>query len=168
MGAASGFANCRRKTRRPRDGARLVRALGLDRLERARAVRGLDGRAGAVRHILPGVALVIGTRGAGAGGAGAGRAVIVALQRDAVAFVHGGLRRFWRGECRGGDHGEGGGEGAGDGGVGEEVLGTHGKILSGEYRANGVNTAFTIGLPEWPATAGSRQPNLWHYERPAF
>ena len=59
---------------------------------------------------------------AGAGGAGAGRAVVVALHGNAVAFVHSGLRRLRSGECRRGDHGEGGGEGAGDRGVGDDAL----------------------------------------------
>src|SRR6266851_8095312 len=65
----------------------------LDWLGRARALRCLDRRASPFGDVLPGVALVVGTRGAGAGGAGAGRAIVVTLHCDAVAFVHGGLRR---------------------------------------------------------------------------
>src|SRR6266478_4362694 len=130
---------------------------GLDWLERTRALRCLDRRASPFRYVLPGVALVVGTRGASAGGAGAGRAVVVTLHCDAVAFVHGGLRRLRRCECRGSDHSERGGEGAGDCGVGDNVLGIHRSFLSREHRAlrvDGINTAFTIGVPENPATAG--------------
>ena len=66
--------------------------------------------------------MIIGARSAGTGGAGAGRAVVFALQGDAVTFVHGGLRRLRPGEYWGGDHSEGGGEGARDRGVGYDAL----------------------------------------------
>src|SRR5260370_26426412 len=61
---------------------------GLDRFERAGALRGLYGLASSFCHVLPRVALIVGTRGARTGGAGAVRAVVVTLQCDAVAFVH--------------------------------------------------------------------------------
>src|ERR1700686_1167507 len=61
---------------------------GLDRLQRTHALGCLDGVAGPPRHILPGIALVVGARGAGAGCPGARRAIVITLQRDAVAFVH--------------------------------------------------------------------------------
>src|SRR5882724_4642138 len=130
---------------------------GLDRLERADALWCLDGCASALRHVFPGIALVVGIRGAGTGGAGASRAVVVALHCDAVAFVHGGLRRLRRGECRGSDHGEGGGEGAGDRGVGEGVLGIHSSFLSLESRAlrvDNMDKAFTVGRSKRRTTAG--------------
>ena len=57
--------------------------------------------------------------GTGAGGAGAGGAVIVALERDTEAFVHGGLRRLRSRDCRRSDHGQRGGERTGDRGSGE-------------------------------------------------
>src|SRR5258705_2865452 len=125
---------------------------GLDWLERAHALRCLYCRARPFRYVLPGVSLVVGTRGASTGGAGAGSAVVVTLHCDAVAFVHGGLRRLRRCECRGSDHGEGGGEGAGDCGVCEEVLRIHEVILSREHRRCG-STAFIIGVSENPTTA---------------
>src|SRR5271165_3483959 len=92
---------------------------GLDWFERARALRRLYCRASSFRYVLPGVALVVGTRGASTGGAGASPAVVVAFHGDAVAFIHGGLRRLRPGEYRCGNHSEGGGERAGDRGVGD-------------------------------------------------
>src|SRR5712664_1277392 len=150
---------------------------GLDRLERAGALRCLDGRASALRHIFPGIALVVSTRGAGTGGARASRAVVVALHCDAVAFVHGGLRRLRRCECRGSDHGEGGVEGAGDRGVGEGVLGIHRSFLSLEIRAlrvDNMDKAFTVGRSKSSTTAGliatpigvTRVPLLNYQSRP--
>ena len=82
----------------------------LDRLKRTFALRRLYGRASSLRHVLPGVALVIGGRSAGAGGTGASRAIIVALHGDAKAFFHSGLRWLRPGDCRRGNHGKGGRE----------------------------------------------------------
>src|SRR5882757_9115341 len=130
---------------------------GLDWLERAHALRCLYCRARPFRYVLPGVALVVGTRGASTGGAGAGSAVVVTLHCDAEAFVHGGLRRLRRCECRGSDHGEGGGEGAGDRGVGDNVLGIHRSFLSPEGRAlrvDDIDQAFTVGRSKSSTTAG--------------
>src|ERR1700728_2307579 len=70
--------------------------LGLARLKRARALGGPHRRAGSLGDILPGIALIIGAGGAGARGSRACRAVIVALQRDAEAFVLGRFRWFRR------------------------------------------------------------------------
>jgi len=71
--------------------------------------------AAALVHELPGIALIVDLGGRGAGRAGAGRAIVLALQRDAVALLfragfrlrHGGGGE--RGAERGGDrerHGE--------------------------------------------------------------
>src|SRR5260221_13113009 len=95
---------------------------GLDRFERAGALRCLYGLASSFCYVLPRVALIVGTSSTRTGGPGAGRAVVVALQCDAVAFVYDGLRRLRRCDYRGSDHGEGGGEGASDCGVGEGVF----------------------------------------------
>ena len=94
--------------------ARLPIRLRLDRFERASAFWGFNCLARTLRYVLPCIAEVIGGRGPGAGGAGAGRAIVVALQSDAEAFVHGRLRRLWPGQCWRSNHGQGGGEGAGD------------------------------------------------------
>src|SRR3990167_7562676 len=77
------------------------RASGLG-LQRAIAIGRLDRGAGALGDQLPGVALVVDRRGAGAGGAGTGGAVVLAGQRDAIALFLGGLV--------GGDGGTAGGE----------------------------------------------------------
>src|SRR3569833_1479625 len=60
------------------------------RCERARALRRLDGGAGAGLHQLPRVALIIDLRGAGAARSRAGLAFVLAGERDAVAFFGGG------------------------------------------------------------------------------
>src|SRR5437773_4746924 len=57
------------------------------------AFRGDDGLASAFGDIFPAIALVIHLRCAGAGSAGAGRTIIMSFQSDAIAFVHGWLRR---------------------------------------------------------------------------
>src|SRR5262249_56087784 len=68
-------------------------ASGLDRGERAHALRGFHGRAGSLGHVLPGVALVVDLGGPRTGGAGTGGAIVLAGESDAVAFVGIGLRR---------------------------------------------------------------------------
>src|SRR5262245_32870014 len=69
------------------------RALGrpLDRLEAALTERRVGGEAGAFGDELPGVALEVDLGGAGAGRARAGGTIVLALQRDAEAFLHLGL-----------------------------------------------------------------------------
>ena len=59
----------------------------LDRLQRAFAERSVDTGAGALGHELPGVTLVIDLGGRGARSAGTGGAIILALERNAVAFL---------------------------------------------------------------------------------
>jgi hypothetical protein len=69
--------------------------------------------AGALGDLLPGVALVVGLRGARAAGAGAGLAVVVAGLGHAVALFHFGLGRLHvvAGHGGAGAQGEHGGEG---------------------------------------------------------
>jgi hypothetical protein len=57
------------------------------------AFRGGDVLASTLGDIFPAIALVIHLRCASAGSAGAGRAIIMPFHRDAIAFVHGRLRR---------------------------------------------------------------------------
>lgn len=98
-------------------------------LEAARSVRRGDRRAGARRHQLEGVALVVGGAGACAGRAGARIAVVLAFERDAEAgldlaglHLHGVLgldflllrRKFLRIRGSNGERAEGGSEGASD------------------------------------------------------
>src|SRR4029079_18667116 len=68
-----------------------ARALACTRLKRAFATWSVDGGAGALGHELPGIALVVGLGGAGAGGPWAGGAVVHALQGNAEAFLLGGF-----------------------------------------------------------------------------
>src|SRR5260221_3210057 len=83
----------------------------LDRLKRAHAFWRLDRLARSLRNILPGIALIVGGRSPCAGGAGAGGAIVVALQRNAEAFVHCWLRRLRPGSFRRSEQGQPGGEG---------------------------------------------------------
>src|SRR6266536_698890 len=77
-----------------------------DRLQRTVAVGRLDRVAGALGDVFPGIALVIDRRGSGAGRARTGGAIVVALERDAEAFVLGRLRRFWCSRARTRHNGE--------------------------------------------------------------
>ena len=80
-----------------------------DRLERAFAERRVDRGAGALGNELPGIALVIGRGGCGAGGARAGGAVVPALQRNARLGSGGrGHARKRRGKRAGKDKGDSG------------------------------------------------------------
>src|SRR5260370_42693660 len=117
------------------------------------------------------LAVVRGSRGGGGGAAVRRRAIIVALQCDAVAFVHGGLRRLRRGKCRGSDHGESGGERAGDRGVGECILGINSNHPFPGTVRRGVPTARTWLTPS--AFQGIRRPGSMQsrgqwYWRPAL
>src|SRR5579863_7386994 len=96
-----------------------------DRLERTHALRSLDRVARSLGHILPGGALIVRGRGPGASGSSAGRAVVFTLERNAEAFVHGGLRRLRRGGDRSCDHRQGGGKRTGDRRGGEGAFGAH-------------------------------------------
>src|SRR3954469_8792423 len=60
-----------------------------DRHERTGAERRLRGNAAALIDKLPGVALIVGLGGRGASGAGASRAIVLALERNAVALLLG-------------------------------------------------------------------------------
>src|SRR4029077_16544928 len=104
----------------------------LDRLKRAHAFWRLDRLARSLRNILPGIALIVGGRSPCAGGAGAGGAIVVALQRNAEAFVHCGLRGLRPGSCRRSEHGQRGGEGTDDGSSADDVFRPHGILLSRE------------------------------------
>jgi hypothetical protein len=66
-------------------------ALGLARLQRAHALGGLDGLAGAFGNVFPGIALIVSCGCAGAGRTGASSAIVVAHEHNAEAFVHGRL-----------------------------------------------------------------------------
>src|SRR5262245_37473383 len=104
----------------------------LDRLKRAHAFWRLDRLARSLRNILPSIALIVGGRSPCAGGAGAGGAIVVALQRNAEAFVHCGLRGLRPGSCRRSEHGQRGGEGTDDGSSADDVFRPHGILLSRE------------------------------------
>src|SRR5262249_62401537 len=71
-----------------------------------------DRFASSLRHIFPVFALVIHRRCASAGSASAGLAIILSFQSDAIAFVHGWLRRNRTrrsGRSKKGGRGSGGG-----------------------------------------------------------
>jgi hypothetical protein len=55
------------------------------------ALGGLDGLAGAFGNVFPGIALMVSCGCAGAGRTGASSAIVVALEHNAGAFVHGRL-----------------------------------------------------------------------------
>ena len=105
-GGRAGHGGCGRARRR----APLPLRRPLDRLERARPERRFGRLAASLLDIFPGIALVVGRRGSGAGRAFAGGAIVLALEGDAVALLHfGGLG--WRR----GDAGDGCRHGAGKG-----------------------------------------------------
>src|SRR6266852_195670 len=83
-----------------------LRSGALDRLQRTVAQGRLDRVASALGDVFPGIALIIGRGGSGAGRARTGGTIVVALERDAEALVLGRLRRFWRSRPRSRHHGE--------------------------------------------------------------